>query len=58
MDNAFAKSNEEVLSTLGVNPTTGLTDEQVSTLQAKHGKNGMSSTTMRRNAAFNLPQSL
>lgn len=41
MDNAFAKPIDGVLSTLGVDRTTGLTDEQVSRLRAKHGKNGM-----------------
>ncbi|KAJ4297128.1 hypothetical protein N0V88_004046 [Collariella sp. IMI 366227] len=41
MDNAFAKPIDEVLSTLGVNQATGLTDEQVSRSQAKHGKNAI-----------------
>lgn len=40
MDNAFAKPIEEVLSVLGVPPSTGLTDAQVKALRAKHGKNG------------------
>jgi len=41
MDDAFAKPIEEVLGTLGVSPTAGLTDEQVLRSRAKHGKNGM-----------------
>jgi len=42
MDNAFAKSIDEVLGTLGVNKATqGLSDEQVSRLRAKHGKNAI-----------------
>jgi Ca2+ transporting ATPase len=41
MDNAFAKSIDEVLGTLGVSKTTGLTNEQVTQSRAKHGKNGM-----------------
>ncbi|KAL2142095.1 hypothetical protein VTI28DRAFT_1550 [Corynascus sepedonium] len=41
MDNAFAKSIDEVLGTLGVNRATGLTDEQVTRLRAKHGKNAI-----------------
>jgi Ca2+ transporting ATPase len=41
MDNAFARPIDEVLGALDVNPATGLTDEQVSRSQAKHGKNGM-----------------
>ncbi|KAH6634353.1 hypothetical protein B0J18DRAFT_391307 [Chaetomium sp. MPI-SDFR-AT-0129] len=41
MENAFAKPVDGVLSTLGVDKTTGLTDEQVSRLQAKHGKNAI-----------------
>ncbi|KAK4199124.1 hypothetical protein QBC40DRAFT_86435 [Triangularia verruculosa] len=41
MDNAFALSSQEVLSTLGVNPATGLTDAQVKSSQAKHGKNAI-----------------
>jgi hypothetical protein len=42
MENAFAKPTGDVLAELGVNPATGLTDEQVSRQRAKHGKNGMS----------------
>ncbi|KAK4151468.1 hypothetical protein C8A00DRAFT_35872 [Chaetomidium leptoderma] len=41
MDDAFAKPIDEVLGTLGVNAATGLTDEQVSRLRAKHGKNAI-----------------
>ncbi|KAG7293090.1 hypothetical protein NEMBOFW57_003136 [Staphylotrichum longicolle] len=41
MDNAFAKPIERVLGTLGVSPTAGLTDEQVSQSRAKHGKNAI-----------------
>ncbi|KAK4251936.1 hypothetical protein C7999DRAFT_27624 [Corynascus novoguineensis] len=41
MDNAFARSIDEVLGTLGVNRATGLTDEQVTRLRAKHGKNAI-----------------
>jgi len=45
MENAFAKPVDDVLAELGVNPATGLTDEQVSRQRAKHGKNGMSLQT-------------
>jgi Ca2+ transporting ATPase len=41
MENAFSKSTDAVLAQLGVNPSTGLTDEQVAQQRAKHGKNGM-----------------
>lgn len=41
MDNAFAKTADAVLAELGVNPATGLTDEQVSRQRAKHGKNSI-----------------
>ncbi|KAK3995365.1 hypothetical protein QBC44DRAFT_320206 [Cladorrhinum sp. PSN332] len=41
MDNAFSKSTHEVLSTLGADPSSGLTNAQVSSLQAKHGKNAI-----------------
>ncbi|AEO53467.1 hypothetical protein MYCTH_2294817 [Thermothelomyces thermophilus ATCC 42464] len=41
MDNAFAKSIDQVLDTLGVNRATGLTDEQVTRLRAKYGKNAI-----------------
>ncbi|KAK4218218.1 calcium-transporting ATPase [Rhypophila decipiens] len=41
MENAFAKSTDEVLSSLGVNPATGLTDAQVTSQRAKHGKNSI-----------------
>jgi Ca2+ transporting ATPase len=43
MEDAFAKPIDEVLGALGVHPTTGLTDEQVSRQQAKYGKNGKQS---------------
>ncbi|TDZ23566.1 Calcium-transporting ATPase sarcoplasmic/endoplasmic reticulum type [Colletotrichum orbiculare MAFF 240422] len=39
MESAFASPTEKVLSTLGVNPKTGLTDEQVIVSRTKHGKN-------------------
>ncbi|KAK3337474.1 putative calcium P-type ATPase [Cercophora scortea] len=41
MDNSFAKPTHEVLASLGVNPATGLSDSQVTTLRAKHGKNAI-----------------
>lgn len=41
MDNAFARSTDQVLSDLGVQPSTGLTDAQVQELRKKYGKNGM-----------------
>ncbi|KAL2260661.1 hypothetical protein VTK26DRAFT_5264 [Humicola hyalothermophila] len=41
MENAFAKPIDEVLGTLGVRPSTGLTDDQVAKLQAKYGKNAI-----------------
>ncbi|KAK3355037.1 putative calcium P-type ATPase [Neurospora tetraspora] len=41
MEAAFAKPVDEVLSTLGVDPTTGLSDEQVAQSRAKHGKNAI-----------------
>ncbi|KAM7194717.1 putative calcium P-type ATPase [Rhypophila sp. PSN 637] len=41
MENAFAKPSDEVLSSLGVNPATGLTDAQVTSQRAKHGKNSI-----------------
>jgi hypothetical protein len=42
MEGAFSKPTEQVLKNLGVNPTTGLTDEQVKAQRVKHGSNGMS----------------
>ncbi|KAL0939285.1 calcium-transporting atpase sarcoplasmic endoplasmic reticulum type [Colletotrichum truncatum] len=39
MESAFASSTDKVLSTLGVNPNTGLSDEQVIASRTKHGKN-------------------
>ncbi|KAK4136442.1 calcium ATPase [Trichocladium antarcticum] len=41
MDDAFARPIDEVLSTLGVDAATGLTDEQVSKQRARHGKNAI-----------------
>lgn len=40
MDNAFARPTDQVLSTLGVQASTGLTDAQVKDIRKKHGKNG------------------
>lgn len=40
MENAFARSTDEVLSTFGVKASAGLTDTQVKELRNKHGKNG------------------
>jgi Ca2+ transporting ATPase len=56
MDNAFAKSTDEVLGTLGVNLKTGLTDEQVSRLRAKHGKNGMPCPPSPESRASSMPR--
>ncbi|KAF5517146.1 Sarcoplasmic/endoplasmic reticulum calcium ATPase 3 [Colletotrichum siamense] len=39
MESAFASPTDKVLSTLGVNPNTGLTDEQVIASRTKHGRN-------------------
>ncbi|KAK3398024.1 putative calcium P-type ATPase [Sordaria brevicollis] len=41
MEAAFAKSVDEVLNTFGVDPATGLNDEQVAQSRAKHGKNAI-----------------
>ncbi|KAK1832877.1 calcium-transporting ATPase [Podospora conica] len=41
MDNAYAKPADEVLVHLGVDKTSGLTDEQVTRSRAKHGKNAI-----------------
>jgi len=41
MENAYAKPTAEVLSILGVNPNTGLNDEQVAASRSKHGKNSI-----------------
>ncbi|KUI66000.1 Sarcoplasmic/endoplasmic reticulum calcium ATPase 3 [Cytospora mali] len=41
MENAFSKPIDEVLSTLGVQASTGLTDAQVTKLRNKHGKNAI-----------------
>ncbi|KAK1754956.1 hypothetical protein QBC47DRAFT_382282 [Echria macrotheca] len=41
MENAFAKPVDVVLGDFGVNPATGLSDEQVSRQRAKHGKNAI-----------------
>lgn len=40
MENAFARPADQVLSTLGVQASAGLTDAQVKKLTEKHGKNG------------------
>ena len=40
MENAFARPVDQVLSTLGVQASAGLTDAQVKKLTEKHGKNG------------------
>ncbi|KAJ0121571.1 hypothetical protein J7T55_008735 [Diaporthe amygdali] len=41
MENAFAKPIDQVLSTLEVQASTGLTDAQVKKLTEKHGKNAI-----------------
>ncbi|KAK0746166.1 putative calcium P-type ATPase [Schizothecium vesticola] len=41
MDNAYAKPADEVLVHLGVDRTSGLTDEQVTRSRATHGKNAI-----------------
>ncbi|ROV97518.1 hypothetical protein VSDG_04546 [Cytospora chrysosperma] len=41
MENAFAKPTDQVLSTLGVQASTGLTDAQVTELRNKYGKNAI-----------------
>ncbi|ROW14713.1 hypothetical protein VPNG_03761 [Cytospora leucostoma] len=41
MENAFARPIDQVLSTLGVEASTGLADAQVSDLTKKHGKNAI-----------------
>ena len=46
MENAFALSKDKVLSTLGVDTASGLTDAKVIELRTKHGKNGK--RTLRR----------
>ena len=40
MDNAFAKSVDDVLAAFSVDTAEGLEDEQVRELRAQHGKNG------------------
>ncbi len=40
MENAYALSTSEVLKNLGVDQNNGLSEEQVTKLRAKHGKNG------------------
>ncbi len=42
MENAFAQPAQAVLNNFQVDPKAGLTDEQVTKLRAKHGKNGTS----------------
>ncbi|KAF3769066.1 calcium-transporting ATPase activity/catalytic [Cryphonectria parasitica EP155] len=41
MENAFARSADQVLSTLGVQSSTGLTDAQVKDQRKKYGKNAI-----------------
>ncbi|KKY36814.1 putative calcium p-type atpase [Diaporthe ampelina] len=41
MENAFARPVDQVLSTLGVQASAGLTDAQVKKLTEKHGKNAI-----------------
>ncbi|KAJ9157478.1 Calcium-transporting ATPase [Pleurostoma richardsiae] len=41
MENAYAKSTDEVLATFEVNAATGLTDKQVISLRERHGKNAI-----------------
>lgn len=40
MENAFARPVDQVLSTLGVQASAGLSDAQVKKLTEKYGKNG------------------
>ena len=40
MENAFAKSVDDVLAAFSVDTAEGLEDEQVRELRAQHGKNG------------------
>jgi magnesium-transporting ATPase (P-type) len=47
MENAFAKTIDEVLSAFDVDPKKGLTDEQVEQLRVKYGKNGKPSPCRR-----------
>lgn len=42
MEDAHAKTSEEVLKFFGTSEETGLTPDQVKTLQAKYGPNGKS----------------
>lgn len=41
MEAAYAQSVHKVLSNFNVDPTSGLSDDQVTKLRAKHGKNCM-----------------
>lgn len=41
MESAFAKPTNEVLAAFEVDPKAGLTDEQITELRNKHGKNCM-----------------
>lgn len=43
MDDAYVRSTEDVLASLGVNERKGLSDSQIKELQAKHGLNGKQS---------------
>lgn len=40
MEDAHAKTSEEVLKHFGTNEEVGLTSDQVKTFQAKYGPNG------------------
>lgn len=42
MDAAYAQTIHKVLSTFGVDPAAGLSEDQISKLRAKHGRNCMS----------------
>lgn len=55
MENGFAKPIDEVLSTLGVNPATGLSNAQVADLQAKYGKNGMQTASSLPSSPSRIP---
>lgn len=41
MDDAFFRTNQEVLNFFGTDPKNGLTSQQVDEYRAKYGKNGM-----------------
>ena len=52
MENAFAKSVDDVLAAFSVDTAEGLEDEQVRELRAQHGKNG---TPFATPLALHLP---